>query len=146
MYTYRHPHPAVTVDVVLFSGEGPAREVLLIRRGAEPHKGDWALPGGFLDIDEGLEAAARRELLEETGLQAPALRQIGAYGEPARDPRERVISIAYAGELSAPLSPRPDDDAEDARWFRLASLPRLAFDHAQVIADAAQMLSRDGPP
>jgi 8-oxo-dGTP diphosphatase len=89
MYTYRHPHPAVTVDVVLFSGEGPVREVLLIRRGAEPHKGDWALPGGFVDIDEGLEAAARRELLEETGLQAPALRQIGA------GPPEHGLHIAW---------------------------------------------------
>ena len=94
-YTYRYPHPAVTTDCVVFGYDGLHLNVLLIERGGEPYKGYWAFPGGFLNIDEDAPDGARRELLEETGLEATDIEQLGAFASPDRDPRERVISIAY---------------------------------------------------
>ena len=135
VYTYEHPHPAVAADVALFRDSGAVRELLLIRRGKAPHAGRWALPGGFVNIDEDLEPAARRELLEETGLEAGELRQLQTFGHPDRDPRERVITVVFIGSAKNPeAEPRGGDDAADARWFTLDKLPELAFDHADIIA------------
>ena len=109
-------------------------ELLLIRRGREPFRGRWTLPGGFVDIDEEVESAARRELLEETGLDARRLFELGAFSSVGRDPRGRVVSVAFV----APFGPgahgeRAGDDAAEAGWFSLASPPPLAFDHADII-------------
>jgi 8-oxo-dGTP diphosphatase len=144
-HCYRYPHPAVTTDVVLFTIHRQALKLLLIRRGHEPHAGRWALPGGFLDLDEELKACAERELFEETGVRAAeiglVLHQLGAFGAPGRDPRERVVSIAHLGLAPAERLPlRAGDDAVDAGWFALAELPPLAFDHADIIAAARQRL------
>lgn len=142
-HTYEYPHPAVACDVALLRAVTDADyEILLIERRHEPFAGHWALPGGFIEIDEDLEAAARRELHEETGLHAGTLVQIGAFGAPDRDPRERVISVVYAGfvPIDAPAA-MAADDAADARWYGLDALPELAFDHACVIAEVRARLA-----
>ena len=146
MYTYVYPHPAVTVDVALFAGHGAERRLLLIRRAQPPYAGYWALPGGFVDIDEDLPDAARRELAAETGLSVAGLRQLGAYGAPGRDPRERVISVVYLAELPSAQPPAAGSDAAEAAWFDLAALPALAFDHAGIIEDAVAALGWHEPP
>ena len=135
-YTYDYPHPAVTVDIVLFSIRREIPSVLLIRRAREPFKGKWALPGGFVDIDEDLEQAARRELEEETGLRDIALEQFHTFGAVDRDPRERVISVAFLAVLPEEAEPRAGSDAADAGWFPLANLPDMAFDHRQILESA----------
>ncbi len=139
---YDHPRPALTVDVVLLRDtDVPA--VLLIRRDRPPFEGDWALPGGFVDMDEDLAAAARRELEEETGVRAGRLEQVGAFGRPDRDPRGRVVSVAFTGPPEAPdPKPRPASDAREARWFPLAELPSLAFDHGEILAAALERRRR----
>lgn len=140
-FTYEHPHPTVAADVALFRRVEARAELLLIRRGKEPHAGRWALPGGFVNIDEDLEPAARRELLEETSLEAGALRQLQTFGRPDRDPRERVITVVFIGFAAEPgAEPRGGDDAAEARWFSLDRLPALAFDHADIIALARAAL------
>jgi 8-oxo-dGTP diphosphatase len=141
MYTYNYPHPAVTVDCVIFGLGEQELEVLLIQRKAEPFRDSWALPGGFVHIDESLEDAARRELKEETGVENVFLEQLFTYGEPARDPRERVISVAYYVLVKpSDFKLRAESDASDARWFPLKSLPPLAFDHASILASGLQRL------
>ncbi|MCU7923915.1 MAG: NUDIX hydrolase [Candidatus Thiodiazotropha sp. (ex Dulcina madagascariensis)] len=133
-YCYPYPHPAVTTDVVLFTIRGEALSILLIRRGNPPYRGMWALPGGFLDIGEDLEACAKRELHEETGIEGVYLEQLYTFGKPERDPRERVISIAYfALTQSDRLKLKPASDATRAAWFPVDQLPELAFDHADII-------------
>src|SRR2546421_11003968 len=122
-YTYDYPRPAVTVDVVIVSKERRPR-VLLIRRKHDPFLGMWAIPGGFVEMDESLEAAARRELCEETGVSAARLEQAHTFGEPGRDPRGRTISAAYVARLdAAKLRPRADDDAAEVGWHPTARLP-----------------------
>lgn len=140
-YSYRYPHPAVTVDCAVFSLDRAELRVLLIQRGGEPFRGAWALPGGFVEIDEDLHAAAARELQEETGVRGIFLEQLGAFGRPDRDPRERVISVAFyaVGRFSA-QEMKADDDAADADWFAMDSLPRLAFDHSEILRAAHQRL------
>ncbi len=141
-YAYVHPHPAVTTDIVVFTVRDDALELLLIRRGNPPYAGAWALPGGFLDIDEDLDACAARELAEETGVRDVALEQLHTFGAVARDPRERVVSVAYFALAPAErLSVQAGDDAAEARWFRLNALPELAFDHADIIAAARRRLA-----
>ena len=141
-FTYEYPHPAVAADVALFRRTPDGRlQLLLIRRGHEPFAGKWALPGGFVGIDEDLEDAARRELLEETGLNADELAQLQTFGQPDRDPRERVISVVFFGFADPSGSdPRAGDDAAQAKWFDIDDLPELAFDHAEIIAIARQRL------
>lgn len=140
-YIYRHPHPAVAVDIVIFTVREQRLEVLLIERGVEPHKGSWALPGGFVRIAEDLLAAAVRELKEETGVEGAYLRQVGAFGTPNRDPRERVISIAYFAILSSYTSAlKASTDAAAAKWWPFVALPRLAFDHEELLAAAHRAL------
>ncbi|MDX1594799.1 MAG: NUDIX domain-containing protein [Gammaproteobacteria bacterium] len=141
MYHYAHPHPAVTTDVVAFTIRKSMLNVLLIRRGNDPYRGCWALPGGFVDIDEDLEAGARRELEEETGVTGLDLEQFHAFGRPDRDPRERVISVAYYALVPPDnLRLHAASDADDAGWFPIDALPGLAFDHAEIIAMAHQRL------
>ncbi len=141
-YCYAYPHPAVTTDVVLFGLRAGDLNLLLIRRAHPPFAGRWALPGGFLEIDEALEDCARRELLEETGLDGIYLEQLHTFGEVGRDPRERVISVVYLGLGRADrLDPRAGDDAAEAAWFSRETLPPLAFDHERIIDHAHQHLA-----
>ena len=140
LYTYSHPHPAVTTDCVVFGFDGVRLNVLLIERGNDPFKGSWAFPGGFLEIDEDAPDGARRELLEETGLQVINVEQLGAFTRPDRDPRERVISIAYF-TLVRTSEVTPGDDAALARWFPVNKLPELAFDHQLIFEQAIERLS-----
>jgi 8-oxo-dGTP diphosphatase len=143
-YTYKFPRPSVTVDIVLFAYLQNQLKVLLIERGGEPFRGQWALPGGFIDMDESLDAAARRELLEETGISNVYLEQLYTFGAPDRDPRGRVITVAYFALLSADevssMSLQSGDDAQDARWWNMYALPDLAFDHGRVLEYALQRL------
>ncbi len=141
-YSYAYPHPAVTTDIVLFTVRENALQVLLIQRDLEPHKGEWALPGGFVQIDEGLDACAQRELKEETGLEDIYLEQLYTFGAPDRDPRERVITVAYFALVpSDRLTLRAGSDAHDARWHAVASLPDLAFDHGEILQAARDRLA-----
>jgi len=130
MYTYQYPRPAVTVDAILISNR---YSVLLIERGREPFKGKWALPGGFIDMDEPLDVACRRELLEETGLSVGELKQFKAYGGVERDPRHRTISVLFYSFLDEELIPHAGDDAAKAQWFGIDQLPELAFDHRLIL-------------
>ena len=138
MYTYHYPRPALTVDVVVFTLHGDQLRVLLIQRARNPYKGSWALPGGFVNMEESLEMAASRELAEETGLKGCKLEQFHTYGDPQRDPRGRVVSVAYCTYLppETSISIREGGDAKQVRWFPMEDLPDLAFDHHQIIQDA----------
>jgi 8-oxo-dGTP diphosphatase len=139
-YCYDHPRPSVTVDIALFCRSAGRAEVLLIKRAKEPFKGLWALPGGFVDRDESLEAAAARELKEETGLDGIRLEQVGAFGDPGRDPRGHTVSVVFAALLERRAEAKADDDAEDARWHSIARPPRLAFDHKKILRVARERL------
>jgi 8-oxo-dGTP diphosphatase len=143
MFTYEYPRPAVTVDLALFGLDAAALRVLLIRRAHEPYAGRWALPGGFLDLDETIEAAARRELHEETGLKhLGPVHSLGAYGDPGRDPRGRTISLVFASVVPPPL-PRAQgsDDADQAEWIDPRDTGPLAFDHDLILRDALDWLT-----
>lgn len=140
-YSYAYPHPAVTTDVVVFSIREHRLQLLLIRRAAEPFQGHWALPGGFLDIDEDLDHCAARELEEETGVSGVYLEQLYTFGRPGRDPRERVISVAYFALIpSEKLDLHAASDASEAAWFSVSDLPPLAFDHQEIIRVAHERL------
>ena len=134
-YTYKDPRPAVTADCVVITKEAEPK-VLLIQRGADPYKGCWAFPGGFMNMDETTEQCAIRELEEETGLKVSTVRQIGAYSKVDRDPRGRTITVAYLAIIDKPAQVTGQDDAAKAEWFPLSALPELAFDHADIMADA----------
>ena len=136
-HTYEYPRPAVSTDCVLLAWHNDLLNILLIQRAHEPFQGHWALPGGFLDDDEDLDQAPVRELREETGLKNIPLRQLSAYGALNRDPRTRVITVVYLGMIRfADQTAVASDDASDARWFSIDQLPRLAFDHQQIVNDA----------
>lgn len=140
-YTYEHPRPALTVDCVVFGLDDADLKVLLIQRGMAPFKGSWALPGGFVHVDETLEEAARRELEEETGLRNVFLEQLYTFGELKRDPRERIVSVAwYALVNLRDHKVQAATDAGEAAWFSLDDLPTLAFDHAAILDTAQQRL------
>ena len=140
-FSYDYPRPAVTVDIVVFGIQDGPLEVLLIERGEPPFRGCWALPGGFVRMGEGLEAAARRELAEETGVTELFIEQLFTFGAVERDPRGRVVSVAYYG-LVRPSHHRlhATTDASDARWYPVDQLPELAFDHAAIIETALARL------
>ena len=141
-YEYEFPHPAVTVDVVIFTIRNDELKVLLIKRALDPFLGSWALPGGFVEIDESLVAAAKRELKEETGVSAAYLEQLYTFGEPNRDPRERVISVAYYALMpSDALEIKAASDAEGVGWFSIDELPKLAFDHSGILTMALTRLA-----
>lgn len=124
----------VTVDIVLIKNTNP-KQLLLIKRKNEPFKDCWALPGGFVDENEDLEIAAKRELEEETQVKITELIQIGAYGKPFRDPRSHVVSIAYFGMANESTVAKASDDAKEVKWFTINNLPELAFDHIDIIND-----------
>ncbi|SEA69364.1 8-oxo-dGTP diphosphatase [Xylanibacter ruminicola] len=133
-YTYKYPRPAVTADCIVMTKEA-APKVLLIQRGADPFKGAWAFPGGFMNMDETTEQCAIRELEEETGLRVSEVRQIGAYSKVDRDPRGRTITVAYLAVIDKPATVIGQDDAAKAEWFPLSDLPHLAFDHYDIMQD-----------
>ena len=134
-YTYKYPRPAVTADCVVMTNE-PLPKVLLIQRGADPFKGEWAFPGGFMNMDETTEQCAIRELEEETGLKVSTVYQIGTYSKVGRDPRGRTITVAYIAIIDSPLEVQGRDDAAKAEWFPISNLPKLAFDHEEIMSDA----------
>jgi 8-oxo-dGTP diphosphatase len=140
-FTYPYARPALTVDCVVFGLDEGDLKVLLIERGLPPFEGQWALPGGFVNVDEDLETAARRELEEETGVSKVFLEQLYTFGQVDRDPRERVVSVAYYALVK--LSDhriRAATDSRSAAWFAAADLPTLAFDHDPIVATALQRL------
>jgi 8-oxo-dGTP diphosphatase len=140
-YTYKYPRPALTVDCVVFGVDDEDLKVLLIQRQLEPFEHEWALPGGFVQMDESLEEAARRELKEETNITGVYLEQLCTFGEVDRDPRGRVVTVAYYA--LAKLSDHrvlAATDAEDARWFAVGELPTLAFDHKAIVTTAYERL------
>ena len=141
-YTYEYPHPAVTADIVIYSIRNEELHVLLIQRKLNPFAGAWALPGGFIQMEEDLEAGAARELAEETGLTGIHLEQLGAFGRPDRDPRERVITIAFLALVpSDKLVLNAATDASDAQWHNLSDLPKLAFDHDNILNAGRERLA-----
>lgn len=140
-YVYKYPHPALTADAVVFGFDGSQLNVLLIMRKYEPFEGYWALPGGFVRNDETVEEAVKRELREETNLQLSYMEQFHIYSSPERDPRERVVTVAFCALVrSDQCRVQGGDDAAVARWFRARQLPVLAFDHLQIITDALNFL------
>ena len=138
-YHYKYPHPSVTTDCVIFGFDGTRLNVLLIERGNDPYKGCWAFPGGFLNMDESALEGAKRELYEETGLRDAYIHQFHAFSAPDRDPRERVISIAYFA-LVRLTDVKAGDDAAKAQWFPLDEIPPLAFDHDKMLREALKAL------
>lgn len=151
--------PALTVDAVLLKG----REVLLIRRGREPFQGAWAIPGGFVDVGERVEDAARRELVEETGLRGDIVDLLGVWSDPKRDPRGHTVTVVFVCKVGGIVFiPRDDDDkarpagragivqvgsgddADEARWFPLEALPDLAFDHSEILSAAKLWIDQPG--
>jgi 8-oxo-dGTP diphosphatase len=140
-YSYDYARPALTVDCVIFGFDDADLKVLLIERDLPPFRGKWALPGGFVHVDETLDEAARRELVEETALKEVFLEQLYTFGNLKRDPRERVVSVAYFALVALHQHvPRAATDARAALWFGVSELPSLAFDHAQIVAAAVQRL------
>lgn len=140
-YTYEYPHAAITADCVIYGFDGERLKILLIERGLEPYKGMWALPGGFMRMDETIEEAAKRELYEETGLKDVYMTQFKMFSKVDRDPRERVVTVVFTALV------RPEDyilsagdDASNALWFEERHLPPLAFDHAEIIREAHKYL------
>jgi len=137
-YTYKYPRPAVTADCVVITKETKPK-VLLIERGDDPYKGHWAFPGGFMNMDETTEQCAIRELEEETGMKIQELQQIGAYSKVDRDPRGRTITVAYLAVIDSPCEVTGQDDAAKAQWFPIDALPKLAFDHNDIMRDAIRI-------
>ena len=140
-YHYKYPHPSVTTDCVIFGFDGTKLTVLLVERGVETYKGRWALPGGFLKMDESAETGARRELFEETGLKTGYIRQFHTFTDPERDPRERVITIAFYA-LVRISEVQGGDDAAQAGWFPVDNVPALAFDHDLILRRATDELRK----
>ncbi len=141
-YVYEYPRPTLTVDCVIFGLDESSRlKALLIQRPKEPFKGHWALPGGFVDENETIEAAALRELKRETGVENIFIEQLYTFGTPGRDPRGRVVTIAYFALINLTEHQLGDDtDAQDVRWFEINDLPALAFDHQEIINLAIERL------
>jgi len=140
-HTYEYPRPSVTVDAVVFGFDSAELQILLIERAHEPFAGSWAIPGGFVDKNESLEAAALRELQEETGITRVFLEQLYTFGDVGRDPRGWVISVAYYALVKPSEHPAAAaSDARQARWFAVSALPPLAFDHKEIVATALARL------
>ena len=140
-YCYKYPHPAVTADCVIFGFDGVNIQLLLIERLIDPFKGMWALPGGFMKMDETIEECARRELKEETNLTATSVEQFHTFTRVDRDERERVITVAHLA-LVRLSEVKGGDDAKQAQWFRLDEIPPLAFDHKEIIEMAIEELRK----
>lgn len=141
-YCYKYPRPAVSADCVVFGWSEEGLQVVLIKRKAEPGRGEWAFPGGFMNMDETAAECAERELEEETGLKLSGVWQVGAFSAVHRDPRTRVLTVAfYTLVHMQSLSPWAGDDAAEAAWFKLSQLPALAFDHQDILARALERLT-----
>jgi 8-oxo-dGTP diphosphatase len=141
MTTYEYPRAALTVDCVVFGLDDEDLKVMLIQRDLEPFEGRWALPGGFVHVDESLDEAARRELQEETGIERVYLEQLYTFGRVDRDPRERVVSVAYYALANlADHTVEAATDARNAAWFPVDDVPSLAFDHADILQMALERL------
>jgi 8-oxo-dGTP diphosphatase len=141
-FTYKYPRPALTVDAVVFRTANNKTELLLIQRKFPPYQNKWALPGGFVDMDETLEEAVARELKEETGLTGIKLKQLKAFSTVNRDPRGRTISVVFWGINKTGLTANAGDDAAKTRWFDINNLPPLAFDHKEVVQEAVMVMNR----
>jgi 8-oxo-dGTP diphosphatase len=142
-FCYDYPRPAVTADVVAVAGKNDAEaRLLLIKRKKPPFQDVWALPGGFAEMEEDIEATAIRELEEETGLKGVEVHQIGAFGKVGRDPRHRTVTVAFLSCLDSVAEVNGNDDASDARWFPLNDLPPLAFDHADIVKQGMELWQR----
>lgn len=139
-YTYEYPRPALTVDTVVIKPSVSNNMVLLIQRKYSPFEGFWALPGGFVNMDEDLDEAARRELHEETGIQLTEMQQFKAYGHPQRDPRHRTVTIVYLAVVEELLLLQAGDDASTAAWFDTNDLPKMAFDHLRILTEVLESL------
>lgn len=139
-YSYKYARASLTVDAVVFRKIKTVYQVLLIERGNEPFRGQWALPGGFMDMDETLEEAVERELVEETNLSGIVLKQLHAFSSLDRDPRGRTVSVVFWGMLTDQQKPSAGDDASKTQWFDINELPPLAFDHQEVMELAVQKL------
>ena len=139
MYSYKYPHPSVTTDCVIFGFDGTKLQILLVERGIDPYKGKWAFPGGFIKMDESCEEGALRELKEETGLTGAYIEQFHTFSDPNRDPRERVITVAYYA-LVRIQDVKAGDDAAKAEWYALDKVPQLAFDHDRILRSAMKRL------
>ena len=135
MYNYEYPRAAITVDAIVLAKENNSTYILLIQRGREPFKNSWALPGGFIEMDETLEIACKRELAEETGLHVEKFTQFKTFDAVNRDPRHRTISVAFFAELHERKAVKGGDDASKAEWFSINNLPELAFDHAIILKE-----------
>lgn len=133
MFCYEYPRPALTVDAIVFTENQNQIQILLIQRGRDPFSGKWALPGGFVNMDETLEQACIRELEEETGLVLDNLKQFKAFSKVDRDPRGRTISVVFSAKLKQTEKVTGNDDAAEAQWFDLKELPSLAFDHDKIL-------------
>lgn len=142
-YEYEYPHPALTCDCVVFGFDGTHLNILCIERGLEPFKGYWALPGGFCRPDESIEQCAARELAEETNISEVYLQQFHTFSRPDRDPRERVVTVAFLALIRpSDFNVAAGDDAANTHWFRADQLPTLAFDHDEIIDKAREELGR----
>lgn len=141
-YTYDYPRAAMTADSVIFGFDGQNLKILLVKRGIEPFKGKWALPGGFLRMDETIEQCAMRELKEETSFEQVYMEQFGVFSDLDRDPRGRIITTAFYA-LVRMHDVIGGDDAEEAQWFNLSEIPVLAFDHDRILRVATQRLRED---
>lgn len=139
-FGYDYPRPALTVDVVIATREAAPR-MLLIRRGKDPFKGRWALPGGFVDENERLIDAAKRELVEETGVEIDELEQLYTAGDPGRDPRGWTVSVVFLARVADPPAATAADDATEVGWFPLHQPPEMAFDHATILIRAAARIT-----
>jgi 8-oxo-dGTP diphosphatase len=146
MHCYKFPRPAITVDSLVFAYEEGELKVLLIKRGHEPFKGMWAVPGGFIEMNETCEQAASRELEEETGLKGIELKQFHVFSAVDRDPRERIITIAHLALINNinEQTVKGSDDADEAAWFKISALPSLAADHGEIIEVGLKKLQASG--
>lgn len=139
-YTYDYPRPMCSVDAVIFKREENRLWILLIQRDRHPFEGMWALPGGFIGMEETLLESVTRELEEETGLTGVSLVQLDTFGDPGRDPRGRVITVVFLGSVEGPVEIKAGDDARQARWFDTDAIPILAFDHDRIVNKALQKI------
>lgn len=140
-YCYEYPRPAVTTDCIIFGFDEGELKILLIERGIEPFKGQWALPGGFVRMDENTDQCARRELFEETGIENVFIEQLYTFSDVGRDPRGRVITVAYYALVKlSDYKVKAGDDAQKAQWFPISKVPTLAFDHDMILRNALNRL------